>query len=52
MKSEKDNFIKHLESKVCTIEQKLNDLSDKFGVLEKDKTKKVEISLTCYSCDF
>ena len=43
--SEKDKLINDLVTKVCTIEQKMNDL-------EKEKTKKVEKSFACSSCAF
>ena len=50
--SEKDKLINDLVNKVCTIEQKMNDLLENFSLLEKEKTKKVEKSIACSSCDF
>ena len=50
--SAKDNVIEELKNKLCNVEAKMNDLFEKFSLLEKDKAKKVEMSLGCSMCDF
>ena len=35
--SEKDNVVEELKSKVCSVEAKMNDLLEKFSLLEKEK---------------
>ena len=52
--TEKDYIIKELENRVGNMELKINNLFEKISVLEKEKekTKKVEKSITCSFCDF
>ena len=49
---EKEEFIKDLETKICSMDVKVNNLSERLAELENKKSQKVAKPLTCTYCDF